>query len=239
MDLKYWLAGHHIFFSPVGPTLNLECRPQHLNNPPTRSKIQISHVEFKVLHDPPAYHFTAFSNSKTFRPLGYFLVPSNTPSFSVWICCSALHIWTYERMSPERRLVLTEKEPSCQSFILSYFLTCSLFCHSHPWMWTKTLSSLVNSIPPLLRILSVIYSCATNTDCMNAWRLFPSTSMKIWSLKELQKQLKTSNHYSPRLLLIRLLSGILLPCMLVLRVSGLNLSSHNLLLGPPYPFPWF
>lgn len=109
-------------------------------------------------------------------------------------------------MSSERRLVLTEKEPSCQSFILSYFLTCSLFCHSHPWMWAKTLSILVNSIPPLLRTLSVIYSCATNTDCMNAWRLFLSTSMKIWSLKELQKQLKTSNHYSPRLLLIRLLS---------------------------------
>lgn len=110
-------------------------------------------------------------------------------------------------MSSERRLVLTEKEPSCHSFILSYFLTCSPFCHFLPWMWAKTLSILVNSVPLLLRVQSVIHSCVTNTDCMNAWRLFPSISMKIWSLNGLEKlNLKHQTTILPVFLLIRLLS---------------------------------
>lgn len=115
-------------------------------------------------------------------------------------------MWTYEHMSPERRLVLTEKKPSCHSFILPCVLTCSLFCHSHPGMWAKTLSVLVNSVPLLLRVQPAIHSCVTNTDCMNAWRLFSSTRMKIWSLKGLEKlNLKHQTTILPVFLLIRLL----------------------------------
>lgn len=105
--LVNWRSSH-IFF-PVGLKLNLEYRPQQLNNPPTRvkSKYLMLNSESCMIHLPTTSLLSPIS--KHSDP-GAFLVPSNTPSFSVWISCPALHMWTYEHMSPERRLVLTEKK---------------------------------------------------------------------------------------------------------------------------------
>lgn len=114
-----------------------------------------------------------------------------------------MNLWTYVTWEE----ACSDRKEAILSFLhITLVLTCSRFCHSHPWMWAKTLSVLVNSVPLLLRVQSVIHSCATNTDCMNAWRLFSSTRMKIWSLKGLEKlNLKHQTTILPVFLLIRLL----------------------------------
>lgn len=112
-------------------------------------------------------------------------------------------MWTYEHMSPERRLVLTEE--AILSFL--HITLCPhlfLFCHSHPECEQRPCLSWLILFPCWQ--CNAIHSCVTNTDCMNAWRLFSSTRMKFDLSQEVREtELKTSNHYSPVFLLIRLL----------------------------------
>lgn len=190
MDLKYWLAGNHLtFFFPSWSHTNLECRPQQLNNPPTRSKIQISHVEFKVLHDPPAYHFTAFSNSKTFRPLwGIFWY---LQTHLVFLCGSVVLPHTYEltNVCHLRGGLFWQKGAILSTPHVILLPPLFLLLSFSPRMWAKTLSILVNSIPLLLEhclsytVVQQILIVWMHEGCslQQVWKFDPSRGYRNWT----------------------------------------------------------